>query len=170
MWRSCGASRSATSCTTAWPSPTRLWWRQPAWPTATSPIAACPIRPLIWWMRPPPSCAWRSPPSPSWWKLPRPSCAGWSWPCSRLRRRRWRSGCSCRSSAAAPPRPCRRCSSAGRRSGSGWRSCGSCCSKTKTCATPSPRPSARVTMRKQPGCSTTSSMACSSAAKPWRPN
>ena len=48
-WRppspSCGACRSATSCTMAWRSPTRPSWPRPSCPTATSPTASCPTRP-----------------------------------------------------------------------------------------------------------------------------
>ncbi|MFS6826964.1 AAA family ATPase [Cyanobium sp. ATX-6F1] len=52
-------------------------------------------------------------------------------------------------------------------SGSSWRSCGSSSTRTRTCATPSPRPSAMAISRRRPGCSTTSSMGCSSAVWPW---
>ena len=37
-----GSRGTATSRTTASPSPTRPWWPPPTWPTVTSPTATCP--------------------------------------------------------------------------------------------------------------------------------
>jgi hypothetical protein len=42
---SCAACKSATSCTMAWPLPTRLLLQPPSFRTVTSPTASCPTRP-----------------------------------------------------------------------------------------------------------------------------